>query len=65
MWLKRVCAAGIGCLFFVIGSLYDSMKVGDERSTCVVPTFFFFSKKKYCRENSFINYLILYAKRNE
>ena len=52
MWLKRVCAAGIGCLFFVIGSLYDSMKVGDERST-------------YCRENSFINYLILYAKRNE
>ena len=45
MWLKRVCAAGIGCLFFVIGSLYDSMKVGDERSTCVVPTFFFFPKK--------------------
>ena len=45
MWLKRVCAAGIGCLFFVIGSLYDSMKVGDERSTCVVPTFFFFQKK--------------------
>lgn len=65
MWLKRVCAAGIGCLFFVIGILYNGMKVGDERSTCVVPTSSFSKKKNYCREYSFINYLILYAKRNE
>ena len=27
--------------FFVIESLYNSVKVGDKRSTCVVPTSFF------------------------
>ena len=46
VWLKRVCAHGIGCLFFMIGSLYNTMKVGDERSTCVVPTSFFSKKKR-------------------
>ena len=53
----------MACLFG-LGSFYKGVKVSNEWSTLVVPTFFFPEEinKKIFQDVSLKNYLILYAK---